>query len=105
LEYDWTLSAPYPMSTQVAAPPELPAVSSGQIADSMPDRPQRQSGDGADVCCISQKSRTGDDEQTRAVSAGLPERQLYAEANQVVGGYQALEPGRKVASLDWVAEP
>jgi hypothetical protein len=77
----------------------------GQIRDSVPGRPQRQSGNDADVYCISQKSRTGDSEQTPAVRAGLPERQLNAEANQVVGGYQALEPGREFASFDWVAEP
>jgi hypothetical protein len=105
LEYDRTLSAPYPMSTQVAAPLELPAVLRGQIGGSMPGRLQRQLGDDADVYCISQKSRTGDGEQTPAVSAGLPERQLYAEAHHVVGGHQALEPGREFASLDWVAEP
>jgi hypothetical protein len=54
---------------------------------------------------ISQKSRTGDGEQTPAVGAQLRRGQLYAEANQIVGGYQALESGREIASLDWVAEP
>jgi hypothetical protein len=43
-------------------------------------------------------------EQTPAVVAGLPEGQLDAEANHVVGGYQALEPGREFPALDWVAE-
>jgi hypothetical protein len=57
------------------------------------------------INCISQKSRTGDSEQTPSVRAGPLEGLLYAEANQIVGGYQALEPGREIASLDWVAEP
>jgi hypothetical protein len=34
----------------------------------------------------------------------LLEAPLDAEANQVVGGYQALEPGWEFAALDWVAE-
>jgi hypothetical protein len=38
------------------------------------------------------------------VIAGLPEGQLDAEANHVVGGYQALEPGREFSALDWVTE-
>jgi hypothetical protein len=50
-------------------------------------------------------SRTGDGEQTPAVSAEPRKGLLYAEANQIVGGYQALEPGREFASLDWVPEP
>jgi hypothetical protein len=108
LESDWTLSATYPTSTQVAAPPEMRGrVEGGKSASSRGGgRPHRQSEKWFEsIHWISQKSRTGDDEQTPVANAGLPEGQLYAEANHIVGGHQALEPGREFAALDWVAEP
>jgi hypothetical protein len=61
--------------------------------------------DDASVYCISQKLRIGKIEQMPAAITGLPEGQLNAEAHHVVGGDQALEPGREFAALDWVTEP
>jgi hypothetical protein len=74
LEYGWTLTAPYPTSMQVAALRDtlgrLQAVYSRlhAAADLI------GSWDDADLYRISQKSRTGDIEQTPAVITDLPRR-------------------------------
>jgi hypothetical protein len=96
---------PYPTSMQVAAPRDTLSHVHAVYSRRHAEADLIGSREDADLYRISQKSRTGDIEQTPVVIAGLPGGQLNAEAHQIIGGYQALEPGWKFAALDWVTDP